>query len=77
MATSEDRVREMIHRFNEMGMRSLDPQWAGGRPREITTDDEAFIVETAKTRPEKLGQPSPAGASASSPPTWPTTTSER
>lgn len=55
--TSEDRVREMIHRFNEMGMRSLDPQWAGGRPRQITTDDVEFIVETAKTRPEKLGQP--------------------
>jgi transposase len=57
VATSEDRVREMIHRFNELGMRSLDPQWAGGRPRQITTDDEAFIVETASTRPEKLGQP--------------------
>jgi transposase len=56
-ATSEDRVREMIHRFNEVGMRSLDPRWAGGRPRQITTDDEAFVVETAKTRPEKLGQP--------------------
>lgn len=55
--TSEDRVREMIHRFNELGMRSLDPQWAGGRPRQITTDDEAFIVETATARPEKLGLP--------------------
>jgi len=52
-----DRVREMIHRFNEVGMRSLDPQSAGGRPRQITTDDVEFIVETAKTRPEKLGQP--------------------
>jgi transposase len=57
VATSEDRVREMIHRFNELGMRSLDPQWAGGRPRRITTDDEQFIIETATTRPEKLGQP--------------------
>jgi transposase len=57
VATSEDRVREMIRRFNELGMRSLDPQWAGGRPRQITTDDEAFIVETAQARPEKLGQP--------------------
>ena len=57
VVTSEDRVREMIHRFNESGMRSLDPRWAGGRPRQITTDDEAFIVATAKTRPEKLGQP--------------------
>ncbi len=55
--TSEDRVREMIHRFNEMGMASLDPRWAGGRPRRITTDDEKFIVETAKARPETLGQP--------------------
>jgi transposase len=57
VSTSQDRVREMIHRFNEMGMRSLDPQWAGGRPRQITTDDEAFIVATANTRPEKLGRP--------------------
>jgi transposase len=57
VATSEDRVREMIHRFNEMGMKSLDPQWAGGRPRRITTDDEDFIVETAKSRPETLSRP--------------------
>jgi transposase len=57
VATSEDRVREMIHRFNEKGMASLDPQWAGGRPRQITIDDERFIVATATVRPEKLGQP--------------------
>ena len=55
--TSEDRVREMIHRFNELGVASLDPQWAGGRPRQITIDDEAFIVATATKRPEALGQP--------------------
>jgi transposase len=55
--TSEDRVREMIHRFNDMGMASLDPQWAGGRPRRITTDDEAFIVATATARPESLDRP--------------------
>jgi transposase len=71
--TSEDRVREMIHRFNELGMRSLDPQWAGGRPRQITTDDEDFIVETAKTRPEKLGSRSRGGVSASSSTSWPST----
>jgi len=47
----------MIHRFNEMGMASLDPQWAGGRPRLITIKDVEFIVETATTRPEKLGEP--------------------
>jgi len=55
--TSPDRVREMIHRFNDQGMRSLDPQWAGGRPRLITTTDRELIVETAKTRPTKLGRP--------------------
>ncbi len=55
--TSPDRVREMIHRFNDKGMASLDPQWAGGRPRRITTEDEAFIVKTAKERPEKVGRP--------------------
>ena len=53
--TSPDRVREMIHRFNDLGMRSLDPQWAGGRPRQITTTDRALIVKTATTRPTKLG----------------------
>jgi transposase len=57
VATSEDRVREMIHRFNDRGMASLDPQWAGGRPRRITTDDEKFIVATATARPETRGQP--------------------
>lgn len=37
--TSPDRVREMVHRFNELGMKSLDPAWTGGRPRRITTID--------------------------------------
>jgi transposase len=55
--TSEDRVREVIHNFNKMGMACLDPRWAGGRPRRITSDDEVFIVETATARPEKLGRP--------------------
>jgi transposase len=53
----EDAVRQVIHRFNEMGLGCLDPQWAGGRPRQISDDDEAFIVATANTRPEALGQP--------------------
>src|SRR4051812_1049052 len=53
----EDSVRGVIHRFNELGMPSLDPQWAGGRPRQISPDDEQFIVSTAHTRPTKLGRP--------------------
>jgi transposase len=55
--TSEDRVREMIHRFNETGVASLDPRWAGGRPRQITTTDRELIVKTATKRPRSLGQP--------------------
>lgn len=55
--TSPDRVREVIHTFNEMGLACLDPRWAGGRPRRISPEDETFIVETATTRPEKLGMP--------------------
>ena len=38
-------------------MASLDPRWAGGRPRRITIDDESFIVETAKKRPAQVGAP--------------------
>ena len=53
----EDTVREVIHRFNEIGLACLDPQWAGGRPRLLSPDDEDFIVATATTRPTKLGQP--------------------
>jgi transposase len=53
----EDSIRQLIHRFNEIGMGCLDPRWAGGRPRRISPDDEAFIIATASTRPEALGQP--------------------
>jgi transposase len=53
----EDAIRGVIHRFNEMGLACLDPQWAGGRPRLISPDDEIFIIATATTRPETLDQP--------------------
>jgi len=36
---------------------ALDPRWAGGRPRQITSDDEQYIVQAATTRPAKLGRP--------------------
>jgi transposase len=55
--TSPDRVREMIHRFDELGMGSLDPQWAGGRPRLITTAERELIVKTATKRPRSVGRP--------------------
>lgn len=53
----EDIVRDVIHRFNEIGLACLDPQWAGGRPRLLSTDDEDFVIQTATTRPAKLRQP--------------------
>lgn len=57
VAADEDTVRDVIHRFNEIGLACLDPQWAGGRPRLLSDDDEAFVIQTATTRPRKLGQP--------------------
>lgn len=57
VAADEDTVRDVIHAFNERGLACLDPKWAGGRPRLISDDDIAFIVETAITRPAALGRP--------------------
>jgi transposase len=53
----EDTVRDVIHRFNQIGPACLDPRWAGGRPRLLSPDDEDFVVQTATIRPTKLGQP--------------------
>lgn len=57
VAADEDTVREVIHRFNETGLACLDPNWAGGRPRLLSTGDEDFVAATAATRPRKLGRP--------------------
>jgi transposase len=53
----EDTVRDTTHRFDGIGLACLDPLWAGGRPRLLSPDDEDFVVQTATTRPTKLGQP--------------------
>lgn len=57
VAADEDTVRDVIHRFNEIGLACLDPRWARGRPRLLSDDEEDFVVQTATTRPTKLGQP--------------------
>ncbi|GAA1235581.1 hypothetical protein GCM10009665_27230 [Kitasatospora nipponensis] len=44
-------------RFNEIGLACLDPQRAGGRPRQLTVEDEDFVILTATTRPPELAQP--------------------
>lgn len=53
----EDTVRDVIHKFNEIGFACLNPRWAGGRPRLLDRDDEDFVVQTATTRPTALGKP--------------------
>ncbi|MFB9304479.1 helix-turn-helix domain-containing protein [Kibdelosporangium philippinense] len=57
VAADEDTAREVLHRFNEIGLACLDPQWAGGRPRLLSPDQEDLVVATATTRPTKLDQP--------------------
>ncbi len=53
----EATVRDVIHRFNEIGLACLDPRWAGDRPRLLSSDDEDFVLKTATPHPAKLGQP--------------------
>ncbi|KRA42505.1 hypothetical protein ASD97_40030 [Streptomyces sp. Root63] len=36
---------------------AINPQWAGGRPRLLSSDDEDFVIQTATTRPTVLGKP--------------------
>jgi transposase len=57
VAAVPDTVRDVIHAFNERGLDCLNPKWAGGRPRRITADDEAYIVDVAQQRPRMLGRP--------------------
>ncbi|GEC09446.1 hypothetical protein SSP24_71010 [Streptomyces spinoverrucosus] len=52
----EDTVRDVIHRFNEIGLACLEPQWPGGRPRLLSPDDKDFVIQTATTRPAKLAR---------------------
>src|SRR5439155_20004282 len=49
--TSEDRVREVIHNFNEDGFESLAPKYAGGRPPKFTLPQRREIKKIALSRP--------------------------
>ena len=57
LLTDESYVRKVIHEFNRDGFDSLRPRTGGGRPRRISTDDEAKIVALAGARPDTLGVP--------------------
>jgi transposase len=49
--TSEDRVREVIHNFNDDGFASLDPKYSGGRPPTFTLPQRQAIKKIALSRP--------------------------
>ncbi|WP_455432225.1 helix-turn-helix domain-containing protein [Streptomyces violascens] len=68
VAASPDTFRVVIHDFNARGLAALDPRWAGGRRRQITPADEAFMVQVAG-----WGSHSPTGACGNSPTIWPIT----
>lgn len=53
--TDESHVRRVIHEFNERGMASLDPDYRGGRPRRITSEQRRQAVAVAGARPDTQG----------------------
>ena len=55
--TSTDRVREVIHNFNDDGFDSLYPRYAGGRPPKFTLPQRRQIKKLALSRPTDHGLP--------------------
>ena len=57
MQADEGTVRDVIHRFDDIGLARLDPKRAGDRRRRLSPDDENFVIATATTRTSEFGQP--------------------
>jgi transposase len=49
--TSPDRVREVLHNFNDDGFDSLAPKYSGGRPPKFTLPERREIKKIALSRP--------------------------
>jgi transposase len=49
--TSPDRVREVLHNFNDDGFDSLAPKYSGGRPSKFTLPERREIKKLARSRP--------------------------
>ena len=64
----EDAVREMIHRFNEMGMRSWTLSGRVAVPARSRLTTRRSSSRRPRLDPRHSVSPSPAGGSASSPP---------
>ena len=55
--TSRDRVREVLHNFNDDGFDSLAPKYSGGRPPKFTLPERREIKKIAKSKPAEHGLP--------------------
>ena len=54
---SPEYVRGVIHDFNDIGFRALDPKWSGGRPKTISEQARRRICLIARCCPRDLGLP--------------------
>jgi transposase len=54
---SAEYVRGVIHDFNEIGFKALDPKWSGGRPKTIIDAVRRQIRLIARCCPRDLGLP--------------------
>ncbi len=50
--TSPDRVREVLHNFNDDGFDSLYPKYSGGRPPTFTLPQRQAVKKIALSRPQ-------------------------
>ncbi len=55
--TSPDRVRDVLHNFNNDGFESLQPRYRGGRPPKFTLPQRQEIKKIALARPTDHGLP--------------------
>ena len=55
--TSTDRVREVLHNFNDDGFDSLYPRYSGGRPPTFTLAQRQAVKKVALSRPGDHGLP--------------------
>ncbi len=57
MEATADWVRGRDPRVQRVALEALVPTWGGGRPREITDEMRARIVEVVKSHRQELGEP--------------------
>ena len=53
--TDAEHVRKVIHDFNDRGFGALDPDYRGGRPKKVTSEQRDAVVAVARARPDTQG----------------------